>query len=503
MEAQLRELIPFLRDRNPQVRQIALEHLLPHTPPGASHRNIFFQGLGGGGLQAKPRESDVVRDLKLLCRDQLNIAHDAFRALVNLSDSPLLLSSLSDHAFLEFLVSYIIHPPSILADLASMLLSNLTATAPACAALLSLRIPILPSTSPSKLYPTQSRCATSPAPTPYPPGEVRQARALPFLLDAFAHAETNPDLAQRTRKADLHFLASVFANLSVAPAGRAFFLTPRPAGLLAPEDPDLDSSVVSAALTDGKEQDDEGHGEVEAETEAEYEYPLAKIVSFTEHKDTIRRGGVAATIKNCAFHAPGHRAMLALESERLPIAITSARSSTDTRPRTRKAWAAGIDVLPYILLPLAGPEEFDLEESDALPPALQLLPPTKTREPDPALRLTHVETLLLLCHTRAGRDALRARGVYFVVREAHLCEGVDKISEHIERLVTLLQGEEPADAREAEELARAETIVDAAVGAPGGSVSASAVAGLQQVPGQNLNEKVAPEVDEDEVIEEV
>ena len=27
------------------------------------------------------------------------------------------------------------------------------------------------------------------------------------------------------------------------------------------------------------------------------EYPLAKLLVFTEHKDSIRRGGVAATIK--------------------------------------------------------------------------------------------------------------------------------------------------------------------------------------------------------------
>lgn len=72
----------------------------------------------------KPKESDIIRDLKLLCRDQLvsfdslhftiltftlqNIAHDAFRALVNLSDSPLLLASLSETSFLTFIVSYII-----------------------------------------------------------------------------------------------------------------------------------------------------------------------------------------------------------------------------------------------------------------------------------------------------------------------------------------------------------------------------------------------------------
>ena len=36
------------------------------------------------------------------------IAHDAFRALVNLSDSPIMISALSDTNFLQFLVSYIL-----------------------------------------------------------------------------------------------------------------------------------------------------------------------------------------------------------------------------------------------------------------------------------------------------------------------------------------------------------------------------------------------------------
>jgi hypothetical protein len=64
------QLIPFLRDRNPQVRQIALSNLLGQTPEGSPHRSIFFNDLGGSGLQ-KPKETDIIRDLKLLCRDQL------------------------------------------------------------------------------------------------------------------------------------------------------------------------------------------------------------------------------------------------------------------------------------------------------------------------------------------------------------------------------------------------------------------------------------------------
>jgi hypothetical protein len=107
--------------------------------------------------------------------------------------------------------------------------------------------------------------------------------------------------------------------------------------------------------------------------------------------------------------------------------------------------ASGIDILPAVLLPLAGPEELDLEEQEKLPEPVQFLPPTKKREPDYVLRLTHIETLLLLCSTRWGRDFLRDHAVYEIVRVMHENETVDKVSEHVERLVQLLKGEEPED----------------------------------------------------------
>ncbi|KAJ7147621.1 hypothetical protein C8R43DRAFT_526799 [Mycena crocata] len=399
MEAQLRELIPFLRDRNPQVRQLALSNLLPQTPKNSPHRSIFFTGLQGGGLK-KSQENDIVRDLKLLCRDQLSVAHDAFRALVNLSDSPMLVATLSETPFLTFIVSYIINPQSVLADLASMLLSNLTASSAACATMLTLNIDIIPEpTFPNSFYPTQSRCATSVAPVPYPTGESRTVSALPMLVDAFVQGAETGDTETRIRKGNMHFLASVFANLTTSPAGRNFFLGPRVSNVLEP---------AKSAL----------------------EYPLANILAFTEHPDTIRRGGVASTLKNCSFHVPGHQAILSPDSESVSVPPSA-------------SVAPGIDALPYLLLPLAGPEEFDLEDQEKLPDALQFLPPTKVREPDAAIRLMHVETLLLLCHTRWGRDYLREHGVYEIVRAAHENESVDKISEHIERLVNLLKGDEP------------------------------------------------------------
>ncbi|THU78941.1 DUF383-domain-containing protein [Dendrothele bispora CBS 962.96] len=410
MEAQLKELLPFLRDKNPQVRQIALSNLVPQTPKDAPYREIFFSG-GSGGLKNSKDENGVIRDLKLLCRDQLAVAHDAFRALVNLSDSPMLVSSLSEPSFLTFLVSYTINPQSILADLASMLLSNLTASSTACSTVLSMKVTVIANEKlPNGFYASQSRSGTCAAPVSYPSGEEREVLALPLLLDAFVQGaqlvNEGEDLSKRNRKGNLHFMASVFANLTSSPAGRLFFLTPQPSNILKPS--------------------------------ADLEYPLAKVVSFTEHKDRIRRGGVASTIKNCAFHARGHRAMLNTEDVRVCVPPS-------------KVEAPGIGVLPYILLPLAGPEEFDLEDQEKLPESLQFLPPDKTREPDNTLRLTYVETLLLLCHTRWGRDYLRANGVYEIVRAAHEAETVDKISEHVERLVQLIKGEEPSQVMPEEE----------------------------------------------------
>lgn len=64
------ELVPFLRDKNPQVRQIALANLLGQTPKGSPHRDIFYSGLRSGGLQ-QPQEPELIRDIKILCRDQL------------------------------------------------------------------------------------------------------------------------------------------------------------------------------------------------------------------------------------------------------------------------------------------------------------------------------------------------------------------------------------------------------------------------------------------------
>jgi hypothetical protein len=288
----------------------------------------------------------------------------------------MLTASLSETTFLTFLVSYIVvrallpafkmtlphpaqYPVATLSDLACMLLSNVTAAHSAGAALLNLTIKVIPDTqTPGAFYPTQSRAASCPTPVPYPAGEEMELRALPLLIDAFMQATKLPlpGAPEKRRKGDLHFLASVFANMTAVrptiyvrsallftqspctktPAGREYFLTP------------------------------ENFHPLEPSAAAPREFPLAKLVAFTEHPDLIRRGGVDSCIKcavrpsasatpcltnprrNCAFSKQAHLAMLSPEAAR--VAVPPAQLT-----------APGMDCLPYILLPLAGPEEFDLE----------------------------------------------------------------------------------------------------------------------------------------------
>ncbi|XP_077260972.1 protein HGH1 homolog [Temnothorax americanus] len=122
---------------------------------------------------------------------------------------------------------------------------------------------------------------------------------------------------------------------------------------------------------------------------------IQRLFPFTEYsKSQIRRGGVVGTLKNCTFDTENHEWLLSPE----------------------------VDLLSYLLLPLAGPEEFDDEDNEKLPINLQHLPATKTREADPGIRLILLEALNQLCATRAGRKILREKNTYVVLRELHKWE---------------------------------------------------------------------------------
>ena len=152
--------------------------------------------------------------------------------------------------------------------------------------------------------------------------------------------------------------------------------------------------------------------------------PLTKLKVFTEHKSEIRRKGVASTIKNVAFEIPSHPSFLD-ESE--------------------------INILPYILLPIMGNEEYDVDETMDMLPDLQLLPPDKKRDPDHTIVQTHVETLTLLTTTREGRDLMRQVKVYPIIRETHLRVNNEEVQEACERLVQVLARDEEGENEKAED----------------------------------------------------
>lgn len=143
--------------------------------------------------------------------------------------------------------------------------------------------------------------------------------------------------------------------------------------------------------------------------------PLTKLKVFTEHPSEVRRKGVASTIKNVAFDVHSHAAFLDED---------------------------GIDIMPYVLLPITGSEEYPEDESLSMLPDLQLLPPDKRRDPDASVVRTHVETLTLLATTRAGRDLMRDINVYPVIRETHLRVDDEGVKDACDRLVQVLMRDE-------------------------------------------------------------
>lgn len=146
--------------------------------------------------------------------------------------------------------------------------------------------------------------------------------------------------------------------------------------------------------------------------------PVTKLKVFTEHKSGIRRKGVASTIKNVAFEVSSHPDFLAEDK---------------------------INILPYVLLPIMGSEEYDEDEMLDMLPDLQLLPPDKKRDEDKTIIQTHVETLMLFTSTREGRDLMRAVKVYPIVRETHARVDDEDVKEACDRLVQVLMRDEVDD----------------------------------------------------------
>ncbi|KAJ3150074.1 hypothetical protein HK101_001996 [Irineochytrium annulatum] len=239
----------------------------------------------------------------------------------------------------------------------------------------------------AKLIPddtTPEPTTTSDENTPPTPQQPR-TQYLDNLLEVFVRGSErlyNPS-------ASYHFLAGVLANLSAHPRGAR--------------------CLKARSRVDGVIR-------------------LAKVIPFTEHKDEHRRSGVVATIKNCCLDVT--------DPTRASANPTTVAEGGDF------LLSEELNLLPYLLLPLCGPEEFDDDEMEGMPDELQLLEPGKRREPSAKVRLMLIESLLLLTHSRPGRDHLRAKRAYPVIKRMHLVEPDEGVRERAERLVDMLARDE-------------------------------------------------------------
>ncbi|KAN0106167.1 DNA-binding protein-like protein HGH1 [Hyaloscypha variabilis] len=340
MPTHLEELVDFISHGNTQVRQLAVENLVPYS---LSQPAIF-----------KTNQLLPIKDLKLLVRDYKQIAKDALTILINLSaDREILQNLASDKEFVRTILNRITNPAEPNANLISMLLANLAK------------------------YDELKDILT--VERPAPKELASNNRAIDQLLDLFVKGADGT----YNKAADFDYLSYLFADLAKHEEGRTYFLTRQ----------EYDGVI-----------------------------PLTKMIVFTEHKSDVRRKGVASTIKNVAFEIDSHSELMA-EDE--------------------------INILPYLLLPITGNEEYDEEDTLSMLPDLQLLPPDKKRDSDPTIIQTHIETLMLLTTTRHGRDILREIKVYPIIRETHLRIEDEGVREICERLVQVLmrdeEGEEKVD----------------------------------------------------------
>jgi hypothetical protein len=221
----------------------------------------------------------------------------------------------------------------------------------------------------------------------------------PFAIDQLLDLFVKGQEGSYNTKANFDYLCYVFADVSKYEEGRKHFLTPR----------EEDENII----------------------------PLTKLIVFTEHKSTIRRRGVASTIKNAAFDTDAHSKML----------------STDET-------SGGLNILPYLLLPLMGPEEYDDKDSEGMPEELQLLPPDKAREVENDIQITHLETLLLLTTTREGRDFMREKNVYAVMRELHMHTDSPDVQEACDRVVQIIARDEEGEGEDAPQPPKVQEIDD-------------------------------------------
>ncbi|GEQ66864.1 hypothetical protein JCM33374_g527 [Metschnikowia sp. JCM 33374] len=348
MPSELEELVGFLHSPQPAVVQIALDNLVGYSQ-GPQQKVFAYDSY------------EAIKDLKKLSQDKgKTTVSQSVTILANLCDDETVRKLIAEDAkYLKFLVTAIIKPTNINADLMSILLANL-AKSDSITSIFDIEVE---HSDEDKQF-------------------FKSTKAMDCLMDCFVKGFDR----SLNKYANYDYLAYFFSDISRLKMGRNYFIT------------------------------EQSYDEV---------VPIAKLLVFTEKYDSkIRREGVASTIKNSLFDIESHHKLVTDE---------------------------GINLLPYILLPLAGPEELEEDDMFNLPDELQLLPPDKKREPVETILNTHLESLLLLSSSKEMRELLREKSVYPLVRELHKVSDSEDVTASCDRLVQLLMRDEGTEVVEADE----------------------------------------------------
>ena len=168
----------------------------------------------------------------------------------------------------------------------------------------------------------------------------------------------------------------------------------------------LDANPLVAALITNMSQLEEIRQTVVSETEF-----ISKMFEvFDKSTDNSVKNAIICIIRNCCLDTELHPKLLDPQNE----------------------------ILVKMVLPVAGPEEFDEEDTNKLPIDLQYLGTDKSRETDPEIRKLLMESLLLLCSTRFGREVIREHNIYLILREYHKWEKVREVQKAIEDVVDII-----------------------------------------------------------------
>lgn len=326
---ELGELVGFLVNSKPEVRQIALQHL------------VSFTGSSDGREQLKP--TPVLPNLCRLLGDLRPIATLAYTCLINLSeDNEYAGMMLQRPRFCVSLVRNLTNEEHQLGELDVLLLNNLTRLEEGSRQLLQV-------------------------------GESLEGFYLEKLVEILVSKRGDE------RKDPYAWIARVLMNVSQLPEARKILL-------------DEKRDIFKDLLKD------------------------------IQHRNPIRKRAVLGAIKNCCFEQRKHAWLLAEDK---------------------------VNILPYLLYPLVGPEPLSEDDIEGMPAFLAKLGPNKMREEDVESRKLLVEALTLLTGTRRGRDFMRAKKAYPIVRDAHRVEDNEAIGELYFILVDhLMRDEEPLPAAE-------------------------------------------------------